>query len=145
MCWCKAGYQTQEECKSPSLLFKDSPSAGGHAQLSRPEGCAPPCDLHVPLKSIKWSQVACSGLTGPPSPKMRVGAPVTFRVITRCGRQRSLCRRRDQMEGSGGLCQPCPEKLSTHSRNSLVSVGFRWGSLMPFMGLEGAICPPTGT
>lgn len=64
-----------------------------------------------------------------------------FRVIIRCGKERSLCRKRDQMEGSGGLCQPCPEKLSTQGRNSIASVGFRWGLLIPCMGLEGAICP----
>lgn len=145
MRWCRARYQTQEECKSPSLLFQDSPSAGGHSQFTGQKAVHLPVTSMVPLKSIKWSQMVCLVLTGPPSPRMGLGAPVTFRVIIRCGKQRSLCRKRDQMEGSGGLCQPCPEKLSTHSRTSLVSVGFRWGSLMPFMGLEGAICPPTCT
>ena len=61
MCWCKAGYQTQEECKSPSLLFKDSPSAGGRSQLSRPEGRAPPCDLHGPSQVY---QVESDGVFG---------------------------------------------------------------------------------
>ena len=57
--WCRARYRTQEECKNTSLPFKDSPSTGGHSQLSRLEGRASPCDLHVlvPLKSssgVRW-------------------------------------------------------------------------------------------
>ena len=89
--------------------------------------------------------MVCSVLTGPPSLRISVEAPMKFRVIIRCGKERSLCRKRDQMEGSGGLCQPCPEKLSTQGRNSIASVGFWWGLPIPCMGLEGAICPLTCT
>lgn len=69
--------------------------------------------------------MVCSVLTGPASLRIDVEAPMKFRVVIRCGKERSLCRKRDQMEGSGGLCQPCPEKLSTQGRNSIASVG-RW-------------------
>ena len=84
-------------------------------------------------------------LTGPASLRIDVEAPMKFRVIIRCGKERSLCRKRVRMEGSGGLCQPCPEKLSTQGRNSIASVGFWWRLPIPYMGLEGAICPLTCT
>lgn len=63
---------------------------------------------------------------------MRIG------VVIRCGK--GHCAERGIRWKDLEVCASRAQKLSTQG-GGLASVGFDWGSLIPCMGLEAAICP----